>query len=1058
MFNLLPKKPDSLLQQLFFIFSPKQTDAMRTHLVFAALSLYQLSSTAQTPYFQQEVNYTIRATLNDTAHTLQAHVRIEYTNHSPHPLTEIWMHLWPNAYQNRRTAFCRQRLHQRKTDFYFAPDSMLGYISQLNFQINQQPIAWKYHPQHPDIALLTLPEPLPPGGRMVIETPYFLKIPHTFSRLGHEGQSYQISQWYPKPAVYDAKGWHPMPYLEVGEFYSEFGSFDVELTLPANYVVGATGVLQTPEEQAFLEQKITETEAFLAQLLPPADKPARKSPNATGAFPPSSPEMKTIRFKAEKVHDFAWFADKRYRVLREVATLPSGRQVVCWAMFTDAQAHWWKRAAFFIRRTLSFYSENIGEYPWPQATAVEGALNAGGGMEYPMITVIAEVSSEKTLDQVIAHEVGHNWFYGILATNERDCGWMDEGVNTYYESRYMKTYYGQEDSALPSVGRWLLPESDISLDNLAILTLARVGADIPPHSPIEAFSELNYFAQVYGKPSLFLRWVEQAAGRPLLDRAMQHYYKEWQFRHPYPDDLRAAWKAVGLEADWFFEAMNTRSAFDMALRKVRRQADGSYALRVKNSGSLSAPFSISAVDKSGRILQTQWYPAVQHSGVVRFPEVEAHALVLDAEKHTFDLYRSNNTRRTKGLLSGMPPLQVQPVALFERSNRTVVGASPWVAWNNYDKTMLGIALYSPLFPPQRWRYYLLPGVGMGSGNALGLADVQYRFLPGGLVPHATLGLNVRSATYDQRPDDPKYRLRYLRWSSMLHLDFRRPTPAFSHGLTLRAIFLQKEEPLFSNFGEFTGKNWPSAQIYEMRYYAKNYAMVNPYQVSMALEGQQYSVQGQSASYVRTSVEWLQEFYYRPKRHITARVFGGYFLHNTQRHRGSVATNSLNNDVARASFALAPQGFNDYRFDQLFLGRTETSGFLARQVSQTEGGFKNALGLPYAQVFGNSNDFILALNLRADLPFGSPIKPYFDIGYFRDATPLGTNRPFNEQLAWSGGLALEILGGNMEMYFPIVNSDLLNQLYSSATRNYWQRISWSVRIKPIRTQDLERLIN
>ncbi|MBC3542065.1 hypothetical protein H7U12_20410 [Rufibacter sp. H-1] len=205
---------------------------------------------AQKTYWQQEVNYTIDVKLDDERHTLKATEQVEYVNHSPETLTFLYFHLWPNAYQDRSTAFAKQQLLNGEDEFHFAPQEARGSISGLDFKIDGQNVTWELDAQHPDIAKLTLNQPLYPGGRIIISTPFQVKLPDSFSRLGHVGQSYQISQWYPKPAVFDHEGWHPMPYLDQGEFYSEFGSFDVRITLPANYTVGATGELQNAAERA----------------------------------------------------------------------------------------------------------------------------------------------------------------------------------------------------------------------------------------------------------------------------------------------------------------------------------------------------------------------------------------------------------------------------------------------------------------------------------------------------------------------------------------------------------------------------------------------------------------------------------------------------------------------------------------------------------------------------------------------------------------------------------------------------------------------------------------
>jgi hypothetical protein len=242
------------------------------------------------------------------------------------------------------------------------------------------------------------------------------------------------------------------------------------------------------------------------------------------------------------------------------------------------------------------------------------------------------------------------------------------------------------------------------------------------------------------KPAVCLEWLARSVGRQRFDQAMQHYYETWKFRHPYPTDLRAAWREAGLEADWFFEAMQTRRRFDLALTKVRRKADGGFDLTVKNRGSLDAPFSISAL-RGKQAVQTLWYPALeQKTGTIAFPAVEADQFVLDHERVALDVNRHNNSRRVGGLLPGVEPLRVRALALAERSTYTDLGVLPWIAKNKYDKTMLGVLLYNAPFPPRRFQYFLLPGYGLGSGHFTGMADIRYRFLPGGWLPKVSSGI------------------------------------------------------------------------------------------------------------------------------------------------------------------------------------------------------------------------------------------------------------------------------------------------------------------------------
>ncbi|MBP6828831.1 MAG: M1 family metallopeptidase, partial [Saprospiraceae bacterium] len=614
------------------------------------------------PYFQQEVNYKITVALNDSTHSLTGNISIEYVNNSPDALSEIRMHLWGNAFKNRETAFCRQKLRDGNMRFYFAEEKDLGYFKNLDFSIDGNKAIWKADPKNPDMAVIQLAQPLLPGSRLTIATPFLLKIPASFSRLGHVGTSYQMTQWFPKPAVYDNRGWHAMPYLDIGEFYSEFGSFDVTITLPGNYVVGATGVLQTPSEWAFMAKKEAESRGKLANGVDKTRDP----------FPPSSPETKTIRYMAEKVHDFAWFADKRFFVLKDTAHLASGRTVDCWAMFTAAESDLWKKGAFYVRRSAEYYSERVGEYPWPQATAVHSALSAGGGMEYPMITVIGNSSTGKDLDEVITHEVGHNWFYGILASNEREHPFMDEGINSYYEQSYMRRYYGggnlADDMGFP---KFLFnPEKNGPLVENGYLLLAGDRKDTPPDTHSNDFSPIAYGLQVYMKTAYCLHWLEKSIGTQRLDAAMQAYYRQWQFKHPYPEDLQGVWKNAGLEAEWWFEAMQTQKRVDPALVKIEKEADH-FNLEIKNKGDLDAPFSVTAM-KDGKTLETKWYPApaAGDRSEFQFPGTEADAFVIDRDHDVLDVNRKNNFRRVGGLLPGFEPLKIQGIAAFRNSGRT----------------------------------------------------------------------------------------------------------------------------------------------------------------------------------------------------------------------------------------------------------------------------------------------------------------------------------------------------------------------------------------------------
>jgi hypothetical protein len=487
-------------------------------------------------YWQQEVQYNIRVTLDDQSHSLKGFETLDYTNHSPDTLRFIWFHCWPNAYKDNTTALYKQlsQLEERKGKLKQIKDN--GYIDQLDFTVDGQRAITQAHPQYIDILKLILPTPLAPGGKIRIATPFFVKIPNYFSRLGHEGHSYMITQWYPKPAVYDRKGWHEFPYLDQGEFYSEFGTFDVQITLPSAYVVGATGQLQTIPE---LEQYRKIGRANLADSADPSSFTPYQSPNPTG--------IKTLTYHGENIHDFAWFADKNLFINYDTLRLPSGNTIDVFSYYRPGAGKQWVHSISFIKDAVLHYTNWVGEYAYPTVSAIEGPGNiSSGGMEYPMITLITSPkASREDLDGVIAHEVGHNWFYGMLGTNEREHPWMDEGINTYYEFLYEAEKY-RYNSALGD----LVPQ-DIrkkSVDNY-LDAVYRVFNQVKTEEPIETpatgfSSEFEYGMVEYTRTAVWMYILKRAIGEEDFQKGMQNYFTTWRFKHPYPEDLKASLEAV----------------------------------------------------------------------------------------------------------------------------------------------------------------------------------------------------------------------------------------------------------------------------------------------------------------------------------------------------------------------------------------------------------------------------------------------------------------------------------------------------------------------------------
>ncbi len=521
--------------------------------IFACILLAALFKNSEAQYWQQEANYKIHVSLDDKAHTLKGQLDLEYINHSPDTLSFIWFHLWPNAYKNENTAYARQTFRDSEGKKRWKNMKDKGYIDSLAFTVDGKQARTEADPEQIDIVKLLLPRPLLPGEKAGIHTPFFVKIPSYTSRSGHIDQSYMICQWYPKPAVYDRKGWHPMPYLDQGEFYSEFGSFDVSITVPSGYVVGATGSLQNEQElNKYREIGLVNN-----------DNGKKSVKYASTVTTPT----KTLQFKGGRIHDFAWFADKEFIVRYDTAMLESGKVIDVFTYGYEKGNPHWKKSVSYVEDAIRHYSTWIGEYPYPVAQAVEGPANVmSGGMEYPMITLITSPkAAEPELDGVIAHEVGHNWFYGIIASNERVHAWMDEGMNTYFQFRYE----AQKHKANSVFGDMLPAEvkSRPTPEFLGIIYNV-MSSQLPMEEAIETHSaefasKDEYGMVVYLKTAVWMYIVELTVGQENMDKVIKSYFERWKFKHPYPEDLKAVFEEeLNMKFDDLFSLLNKKGKFD----------------------------------------------------------------------------------------------------------------------------------------------------------------------------------------------------------------------------------------------------------------------------------------------------------------------------------------------------------------------------------------------------------------------------------------------------------------------------------------------------------------
>lgn len=977
-------------------------------------------------YFQQEVNYKIDVRLNDVDHTLSAFEEMEYVNNSSSSLNKIYMHLWPNAYRSEKTALGQQLRLQKDASLSEAGEEGRGFIDSLDFKVNGKAVKWSLDDEHPDIAVLQLAEPLKPGERLTITTPFFVKIPSgSISRLGHIEESYQITQWYPKPAVYDKNGWNAMPYLTQGEFYSEWGSFDVSITLPKNYVVGATGDLQTQNELIFLDSLAEQTSKnYEEEKYPGILKKNGKTP-----FPESASEMKTIRYTQTNVHDFAWFADKRYHVLKgEVELYDSKRKVTSWAMFVPRNYRNWEKSIEYINDGTYYYSLWNGDYPYNQVTAVDGTISAGGGMEYPNVTVIGNSSSPEELEVVIVHEVGHNWFYGLMGSNERSHAWMDEGLNTLNEIRYIETKYPKNErmsDLLQGIADkiHLGGLSHHDMNDFSYSVSAGYGVDQPMELESAHYSPLNYGTIVYSKTGLVFTYLKDYLGQEEFDRIMHIYFDEWHYKHPQPEDFRELFEhETKKDLSWLFdEIIPTVKHIDHKIAKVK-VGDSETKVTVKNVGQVDSPVRIDAYSL-GKLRETIWLEPGAKKKTASFSGTTFDQFIIDSDKRMPEINRNNNSWKAKGFKK-MEPLKMEFLGGDNERDLTQIWYTPIIGGNVYDKFMAGFLFHNKTIPKNQFEYTLAPMFSVGRLNVAGFADINYTWVP--YKGFSGVKLGVLGKTFGNGlgapPDSSTNPLGdYYAITPYLKLDIGRPAKKvwYRQSIELKGAYVFETATLYDN------TTIGGVLNYNFSYKKHGNAFGANVRIDYVHTDQELFTNSFSADVLNAGLELTARLTYWKKKGKALELRA--FLGRNLMYSGDT--------LQRYGMALTGQsGSMDVFYENYMFGRNRLTGLWGNQRIDNQGGFRSTSGQ------GVSNTMIVSGNANLEIPY-LPVVLFSDYGMFDNNGSM--------EAMWNLGLGLK-LGKIFGIYFPIIESD---NMFPDGT-SYGQKIRFSLRLEGL---DPARLI-
>jgi hypothetical protein len=469
---------------------------------------------------------------------------------------------------------------------------------------------------------IDLARPLAPGDTIDLDLAWSFHVPEQGAgRMGHDGTLYEIAQWYPRMAVYDdVHGWNHEPYIGAGEFYLEYGHFDALITVPATYIVAATGRLTNPElvlterEQARLRQALTSESPVAIVAKSEVGQPETR-PKTSGTL--------TWHFVADSVRDLAFAAAPNFR------WDASGYRGILIETLYRPSADKWEEANRMARGAIQYFSEQWFPYPYSHATTIEGPIE---GMEYPMLTFVPNSPSREEQQWVLAHEFGHEWFPMVVGSNERLYPWMDEGFNTFIDlgnaAKYFAgTPYGDTIEVHPL---HLYPDHAVPGAEQPIIT-----------KPTEV---RDLFWGAYQKPALMMQELRyEVLGKERFDPAFRAYIRAWQFKHPTPADFfRMMRDESGMDLDWFWRGwIYTTARLDQAIDSV----SGS-KVYLSNRGTMIMPAELAVTFEDGtqtvvRLPIEMWNLGSQFAyrvpGTKRVTRAE-----LDPRKALPDIDRRNN--------------------------------------------------------------------------------------------------------------------------------------------------------------------------------------------------------------------------------------------------------------------------------------------------------------------------------------------------------------------------------------------------------------------------------
>jgi len=600
-------------------------------------------------YWQNRADYQLDVKLDEANNEISGSVILSYTNNSPQKMDFLWMQLDQNLFKqdSRGTAIVTLQdgvpvsRNWGRGQAYDAGYKIKS-IKVLSGAKDEKATDVKYLIDDTRMQVF-LPTALAAnGGKLKLKIEYsFITPQYGSDRMGmmdsKNGKIFTVAQWYPRMCVFDdIMGWNTLPYSGPGEFYLEYGSFNVNITAPAKVIVVCSGILQNPTEvwtatqQKRWAQAATSDKTVIirsaTEVTDPMSRPAGKA-------------MLTWKYKIDNARDVAWGASESFIIDAAKMNLPSGKKglaISAYPVESDGVGQW-GRSTEYVKKSIEYNSAKWFEFPYPNATAVAGIV---GGMEYPGIVFCGATSKGKSLWGVNDHEFGHTWFPMIVGSNERMYGWMDEGFNTFINTLSTANFNNGEYK----------PAAPVDFEK-AGQTYTRPGLE-PMMSQPANLKEPNTGNLLYNKPGAGLTLLrEQILGAERFDYAFKTYINRWAFKHPTPDDFfRTIENAAGENLQWFWRGWFVNNwRLDVGVREVKyvdNDAKKGTIITIDNLEKMAMPVVLDIKTKSGKIERVKLPVEIWERNVswqFKYPSTEEiESVTYNPDKQLPDYNPANN--------------------------------------------------------------------------------------------------------------------------------------------------------------------------------------------------------------------------------------------------------------------------------------------------------------------------------------------------------------------------------------------------------------------------------